>query len=132
VPELTFVLNHLGAPPAGPDQEAAAGLWASAIRSLAALPNVTCKLSGVPDNLTGPSDLRPFCEIALAAFGPGRLMFGSDWPVCTLVASYRDVVAVALDGLVARLGPSELDAVFARNAIAAYGLELTEAYRSGA
>jgi L-fuconolactonase len=49
-------------------------------------------------------------------------MFGSDWPVCTLAASYRDVVAVALDALVARLGQDELDAVFATNAIDAYRL----------
>jgi predicted TIM-barrel fold metal-dependent hydrolase len=57
------------------------------------------------------------------AFAPGRLMFGSDWPVCTLAASYAEVAALARDTLAARLGPAELDAVFRANAIAVYRLD---------
>ena len=74
-----------------------------------------------------PALIAPYIDHLLECFGPRRLMFGSDWPVCTLAASYRDVVAVALDALVARLGQAELDAVFATNAIDAYGLALPAA-----
>jgi L-fuconolactonase len=49
-------------------------------------------------------------------------MFGSDWPVCTLAASYAEVVAVAREALSSRLGPTELRAVFSANAVSAYGL----------
>jgi L-fuconolactonase len=130
--DVRFVLDHGAKPGIAADRREP---WASQIADLAARPNVSCKVSGlVTEAGPGwrPAQIAPYIDHLLDCFGPGRLMFGSDWPVCTLVASYRDVVAVALDGLVARLGPSELDAVFARNAIAAYGLELTEAYRSGA
>jgi L-fuconolactonase len=130
--DVRFVLDHGAKPGIASDRREP---WASQIADLAARPNVSCKVSGlVTEAGPGwrPAQIAPYIDHLLDCFGPGRLMFGSDWPVCTLVASYRDVVAVALDALVARLGPPELDAVFARNAIAAYGLELTEAYRSGA
>src|SRR5262249_20199175 len=88
VPELTFVLDHLGGPPTGSGQGATAGPWASAIRGLAALPNVTCKLSGVHTSPARASGLRPYPPTVLAAFGPDRLMFGSDWTVSTLASTY--------------------------------------------
>jgi L-fuconolactonase len=124
VPELTFVINHLGGPSAGPGQEATAGPWAAAIRGLAALPNVTCKLSGVPDGLARASDLRPYCETVLAAFGPGRLMFGSDWPVSTLAAPYRQVCDMYRE-LTAQLSPAEQDAIFDGTARRVYRLSLS-------
>jgi L-fuconolactonase len=67
------------------------------------------------------ADLRPYAEAALEEFGPARLMFGSDWPVCTLAASYPDVLTAARD-LTAELNPAERDAVFAGTAISVYGL----------
>src|SRR5205807_902779 len=84
VPELTVVLDHLGGPPVGSGED---GPWVAAIRRLAALPNVTCKLSGAHTTPARASDLRHYYETVLAAFGPDRLMFGSDWPVSTLAAS---------------------------------------------
>ncbi|MER6120148.1 amidohydrolase family protein [Streptomyces sp. NPDC001743] len=122
LPGLTFVLDHAGKPPV------AAGRthpWAVHLRALAALPNTVCKLSGMvteadPHDWT-VEDLRPYAATVLDAFGPGRLMFGSDWPVCRLAATYTEVVETALlllDGL----ADDERDAVLATTAERVYGL----------
>jgi L-fuconolactonase len=60
----------------------------------------------------------------LDCFGPGRLMFGSDWPVCTLAASYGEVLQLATTVLAGRLGPADIDAVLAGNAVRIYRLTL--------
>jgi L-fuconolactonase len=73
----------------------------------------------------------PYLDHLVDAFGPGRLMFGSDWPVCTLAASYAEVVSLARDALAVRLGPAELDAVFRTNAISTYRLDEQRASRNG-
>jgi L-fuconolactonase len=121
VPELTFVLDHLGAPPAGSGAANPAGPWASAIRSLAALPNVVCKLSGAHTSPARASDLRPYYQAVLAAFGPDRLMFGSDWPVSALTATYGEVHGMYRE-LTADLSPAEQDAVFGGTARLVYRL----------
>jgi L-fuconolactonase len=120
--DVRFVLDH-GAKP-----EIAHGRlepWASLIRDLAARPNVSCKVSGLVTE-AGPgwraSQIAPYVDHLLECFGPGRLMFGSDWPVCTVAAGYAEVVAVAREALASRLGPAELHAVFAANAVTAYRL----------
>jgi L-fuconolactonase len=120
VPELTFVLDHLGGPPVT-DQEASNGPWATAIGSLAALPNVTCKLSGVHSDPLRASDLRPYYQTVLAAFGPDRLMFGSDWPVSTLVAPYDQVCGLYRE-LTADLSAAEAAGIFDRTARRVYRL----------
>jgi L-fuconolactonase len=120
VPELRFVLEHLGGPP-GSGQEGTNGPWADAIRSLAALPNVTCKLSGADTSPARASDLRPYYETVLAAFGPDRLMFGSDWPVSTLAATYGQVCDMYQE-LTAHLSTAEQDAIFDRTARRVYQL----------
>ncbi|MFF4137103.1 amidohydrolase family protein [Streptomyces mirabilis] len=121
-PGLTFVLDHLGKPPI------ATGTlrpWATAVRALAALPNTVCKLSGMvteADHATWTVDgLRPYADTVLDAFGPGRLMFGSDWPVCTLAASYGQVVDVA-EELTGGLGAEERAEVFGGTATRVYRL----------
>lgn len=96
LPELTFVLDHLGKPSIA---SGAFEPWASDVRTLAVLPNTVCKLSGMvteadPDSWT-VDDLSPYAETVLDAFGPDRLMFGSDWPVCTLAATYGEVLDAA-------------------------------------
>ncbi|MEU1488982.1 amidohydrolase family protein [Streptomyces sp. NPDC005776] len=122
LPALTFVLDHAGKP------RIAAGAtrpWADDLRALAALPNTVCKLSGLiteadPHDWT-VRDLRPYADTVLEAFGPGRLMFGSDWPVCRLAATYTEVVETALvllDGLT----EDEREAVLATTAERVYGL----------
>ena len=122
VPELTMVLDHLGGPPVGSGED---GPWAAAIRSLAELPNVTCKLSGAHTTPARASDLRPYYETVLAAFGPDRLMFGSDWPVSALAAPYGRVCDLYRE-LTARLSPAEQDAIFDRTARRVYRLPAPE------
>ncbi len=102
LPEVSFVLDHLGKPALGHPEMAQ---WSRDLRALAASPNTTAKLSGlvteVPASHWTPGDLRPAVEDALDAFGPDRLMFGSDWPVCLLASSYQrwvDTMAELLDG----------------------------------
>ncbi|MFE0458816.1 amidohydrolase family protein [Kitasatospora sp. NPDC058965] len=122
LPELSFVLDHLSKPPI-----AAGGRepWAGLLRELAAEPNVSCKLSGLVTEADHDrwtvADLRPYAEVALDAFGPGRLMFGSDWPVCLLAASYEQVVSSA-EELTDQLEPHERAQVFGGTAARVYGL----------
>ena len=122
LPGLTFVLDHAGKPPVATGRTHP---WADDLRALASLPNTVCKLSGLvteadPHDWT-VADLRPYAATVLDAFGPGRLMFGSDWPVCRLAATYTEVVETALlllDGL----ADDERDAVLATTAERVYGL----------
>lgn len=121
-PELTFVLDHLGKPPIA---TGAMQPWATAVRGLAALPNTVCKLSGMvteADHAKWTVDgLRPYADTVLDAFGPGRLMFGSDWPVCTLAASYGQVVD-AVEELTGGLGAEERAEIFGGTATRVYRL----------
>ncbi|MFF1407084.1 amidohydrolase family protein [Streptomyces sp. NPDC058294] len=122
VPRLTFVLDHLGKPPIASGGHER---WAADLRALAALPNTVAKLSGLvteagPATRT-PAALRPYTDTALDAFGPGRLMSGSDWPVCTLVMSYGEVHDLARE-LTADLGEAERTALFEGTARRVYGL----------
>lgn len=122
VPELTFVLDHLGKPPiASKELEP----WAADVRALAARPNTVCKLSGMVTEAAWSTwttpDLSPYADTVLDAFGPGRLMFGSDWPVCRLAATYGEVVATAR-ALTHRLSDDERRAVFATTASRVYAL----------
>ncbi|MGX1135005.1 L-fuconolactonase [Streptomyces glaucescens] len=121
-PGLTFVLDHLGKPPVA---SGALEPWAGAVRTLAVLPNTVCKLSGLVTEADPASwtadDLRPYADVVLDAFGPRRLMFGSDWPVCTLAATYGEVRATAGE-LMAGLGEDERTEVFEATAVRVYGL----------
>ncbi|NKB70259.1 MAG: amidohydrolase family protein [Candidatus Latescibacteria bacterium] len=102
VPQASFVLDHIGKPGI---KEGLMEPWSRQIGELAQLDNVVCKLSGLVteadlDNWT-PQDLRPYIERVVEVFGYDRLMFGSDWPVSTLAASYDrwlEVVYQALEG----------------------------------
>lgn len=99
--------------------------WAGRLRALAALPNTVCKLSGLVTEADPRSwtveDLRPYTDILIEAFGPGRLMFGSDWPVCRLAAGYTEVLDAARE-LTGTLGPDARRAVFAGTAQRVYKL----------
>jgi L-fuconolactonase len=142
-PQLTFVLDHLGNPEVdgGVDES-----WARAIRDFAALPNTVAKLSGFlgePAPAAGAgtdtdsdtdtdtdtdgartAHLRAHYEIVLAGFGPDRLMFGSDWPVSTMMVGYAGVHAAARS-LTAGLSPAERAAVFGETARRTYRLGST-------
>ena len=122
-PQLTFVLDHCGKPPVATGELEP---WASRIRALAALPNVVCKLSGLvtEDDWTrqpDPVSLAPYAEAVIEAFGPERLMFGSDWPVCLLAAEYGQVTDVAKE-LTAGLDAERRAAVFDTTAREVYGI----------
>ncbi len=122
VPELTFVLDHCSKPPvaAGEMQP-----WASLVRELARRPNVTVKLSGLVTEADWShwrtADLAPYAEVVLDAYGPGRVMAGSDWPVCLLAASYERV-AETIGELLTGLAPHERDAVLGGTASRVYRL----------
>jgi len=121
VPSLTFVLDHAGKPPIA---VGAVGDWAADIRALADQPNTVCKLSGLvteaaPDS--SAATFAPYADVMLAAFGPERVMFGSDWPVCLLAGDYAGVVALA-HSLTAGLSDAERRTVFALTAARVYGI----------
>jgi L-fuconolactonase len=121
-PALPLVLDHLAKPhiKAGRTDD-----WLPQLRAAASFPNVTCKLSGMVTEADWqawkPTDLVPYVRAALDAFGPERCMFGSDWPVCELAATYGQTHAA----LVEALGPlSETDraAIFGGTAQRVYQL----------
>lgn len=93
---------------------------------MAARPNVVAKLSGL-DTAAGPGwtpeQIRPAVEAAIDAFGPGRLTFGSDWPVCRSVSTYREVID-AIESLVSRLTAPERRAILGGTAARVYGVRV--------
>jgi L-fucono-1,5-lactonase len=124
LPELTLVVDHLAKPRI---REGAMEPWAGELAALARHPNVACKVSGLVTEADWtawtPAQLVPYVAHAAEVFGPERLLFGSDWPVCLLAAGYTEVVAAATDALDrAGLGPAEREAVFGANARRLYRL----------
>jgi L-fuconolactonase len=129
-PETRFVIDHMAKPRiahGSSDPE-----WEGPVRRLAALPNVWCKLSGLVTEADWSSwtieQLRAYVDPVCEWFGEDRLMFGSDWPVCTLAASYADVIG-ALRELIAGTTKTAQEKIMGLNAIAAYDLRppLTQA-----
>ncbi|MDS0140021.1 MULTISPECIES: amidohydrolase family protein [unclassified Amycolatopsis] len=121
LPDLTFVLDHLAKPPIA---SGALEPWATELATLAREPNVVAKLSGLVTEAGRPwrvEDLRPYTDTALTAFGPDRLMLGSDWPVCLLAGTYAEVMDAA-ESLLNGLTPAEQDAVRGGTATRVYGL----------
>ena len=125
LPELTFVLDHLGKPPIATANPAPDPAWETWLRTLAAEPNVVCKLSGMVTEAHWDTwtlaDLEPYSDTALDAFGPDRLMFGSDWPVCVLAGTYTEVFN-ASRRLTSGLTEAERAAIFGGTAARVYGL----------
>ncbi len=123
-PDQVFVLDHLAKPEiksTSPDPT-----WVKNIQQLAKRGHVFCKLSGmvteVPLNQKWTPDLlRPYFEVALEAFGPDRLMFGSDWPVALLRSDYQSWFNT-IAGFTSRLSASEQQAIFGLTAARAYGI----------
>jgi L-fuconolactonase len=115
-PKQRFVLDHLAKPPI---KSGAIDDWRRGMRKLAAFSNVYCKLSGLVTEADWhawkPADLRPYLDVAFECFGPSRLMIGSDWPVCTVAASYSQVMDVVKD-YVRKFSAEERVAVLGGNA----------------
>ena len=122
-PELRFVVDHLAKPPIARREISE---WAGRLKKLASRPNVWCKLSGLVTEADWTSwqieDLKPYVDSALETFGPRRMMFGSDWPVCLLASSYDQVLEAAVK-LLGNIGPDDCDRVFSQNAIEVYRIE---------
>jgi L-fuconolactonase len=115
-PRQRFVLDHLAKPPI---RSGAIDLWARGMRELASFPNVHAKVSGLVTEADWqgwkPEDLRPYLDVAFESFGSQRMMIGSDWPVCTVAASYAQVVNLVKDYM-SSYTAEEREAVFGGNA----------------
>ena len=122
LPELPMVIDHLAKPDI---KHHRLNDWLPDFLAAAACPNVSCKLSGLITEADwdewSADDLRPFVHAALDAFGPDRLMFGSDWPVCELAGTYREVYDATFDAL-GPLSPGDRAAIFGGTAARFYGL----------
>jgi len=122
LPDQPFVVDHLAKPRI---REGAVDPWAKYTRELASHPNVCCKVSGLVTEADWarwrPEDIHPYLDVVFEAFGPGRLMFGSDWPVCLVAADYQRVVELVED-YVGHLSQAERDDLFGGTAIRFYGL----------
>ena len=121
-PEQPFVLDHISKPFI---KDGILEPWASEIRELASYDNVWCKVSGMVTEAAwktwAQDDYRPYLDVVFDCFGVDRLMFGSDWPVCTLSGSYSEVVGI-VRSYIEGLSDQEKDKVMGDNATALYGL----------
>jgi L-fuconolactonase len=123
LPELRFVIDHLAKPPI---RDGALEPWATLMERFGPLENATCKVSGLVTEADWQTwtvdDLAPFVRHALDVFGPARVMFGSDWPVCLLAAPYPRVVEAAR-ALTSALNEKEQESVFGGVAARIYRLD---------
>lgn len=123
-PDLSLVLDHGAKPPL---RQGSLSAWSAGVRALAAAPRVTCKLSGLITEADHESwtvaDLRPAVDALLEYFGPHRLMFGSDWPVCRVAGGWA-AWADAVEELLASLSADELEDVLVGTAVRTYGLAI--------
>lgn len=122
-PDQRFVLDHIAKPLI---KDNILEPWASQMRDLARRDNVWCKLSGLVTEADygawTPQQLRPYFETLLGAFGPRRLMFGSDWPVCLVACDYTRWARLVRDW-VAPLSSDEQASILGRTATQVYGLD---------
>lgn len=125
-PNVNFILDHCGNPNLRSDAgEKEFDQWRECLREIAGFPNIVCKISGIVVNtdLTNwnAETLRPAVEHVIACFGWDRIMFGSDWPVCTLAASFKQWAEVLMD-LTKDAGEENQRKLFHDNAERAYSL----------
>ena len=122
-PEQRFVIDHIAKPEIRSGEP---GDWPVQMRIIATNPNVYCKLSGLITEADWKSwrseHFEPYLEVVFEAFGPERLMFGSDWPVCLVAGAYKDTREV-IEIYVSGLALAEREAIFGLNAAAFYGLK---------
>ncbi len=118
-PDLQVVLEHAGWPEGTGSEDAAR--WRAAIAGLAELPNLSCKVSGLgmATHDIGAAALRPWVEGCLEAFGPGRCIFGGNFPVDAMYGGYAELVA-SVDAAAAGLSEPERRALFVENARRVY------------
>ena len=126
LPEQPFVLDHVAKPRVRDGAAAALEPWRRDIQALARHAHVSCKLSGLVTEAAWRGwrreDFSPYLQVALDAFGPDRLMFGSDWPVCLLAAEHADVAGIVMD-FIGPLTAAERQAILGDTATRFYGLD---------
>jgi L-fuconolactonase len=124
VPDLRGIIDHIAKPVIAQGQWEP---WASQLEEIASFPSITCKLSGMvteADHHTWTTEqVTPYIHHIVKAFGAERVMFGSDWPVCLLAASYERVVELLVEALPEGITESEKTAIFGHNALRFYKLE---------
>ncbi len=122
-PDQPFVIDHIAKPHIREKKLTAE--WQSAIRAVAAHKQVYCKISGMVTEADWKhwkaADLRPYLDTVVEAFGTERIMFGSDWPVCLVAASYKEVIGLVHDYF-SSFSKGEQDSFFGGNAITFYNL----------
>lgn len=123
VPGLRGVIDHLAKPPIA---SGSLEPWRTHMAEIAQYPGIYCKLSGMvteadPEGWT-QEDFSAYVHAVLDLFGPDRLMFGSDWPVCLMAATYDEVIGVMRQILRERLSPQEMKPIFGANAAGFYKL----------
>jgi len=122
-PDQPFVIDHMAKPYIR--DRMITDEWKEAIHAVAAYPNVYCKISGIVTEADWyhwkPEHFRPYLDTVVEAFGMDRVVFGSDWPVCLVAASYQQVLQIVTDYF-ASFSKDEQDAFFGGNAIKFYNL----------
>jgi L-fuconolactonase len=123
LPAQQFVLDHIAKPGIA---DSSIQVWDRDIRELAKCGNVWCKVSGMVTEARWKQwrveEFRPYLDVVFEAFGPERLMIGSDWPVCTLSANYAVTIGIVRD-YICRLDSRQQEEIFGRNCARFYGVE---------
>ena len=123
VPNLRAVLDHIGKPEIA---EKKIQPWLNDIRKISSIDNVFCKLSGMITEANQKNwrveDLKPYVHHVLSLFGADRIMFGSDWPVCTLAGQYKDVKN-SFDEILKDLDLKSKNKIFGENASKFYKIQ---------
>jgi L-fuconolactonase len=121
-PEQSFIIDHLAKPAIAKGET---GQWRKNIHAIAKHQQVYCKVSGLVTEANWQTwtyaDLEPYLDTVLEAFGPSRLVYGSDWPVCLVAASYEKQLDV-INTMISKLSKSERESILGENAIRFYHL----------
>lgn len=121
-PDQPFVIDHLAKPKI---KEHEIDQWAKDMRAIAQNQNVSCKLSGMVTEADWknwkPEDFTPYMDVVFEAFGANRVMYGSDWPVCRVAATYGEMLSIP-ESYVAKLSIDEQAKFWGGNAVEFYGL----------
>ncbi|MFJ7511831.1 amidohydrolase family protein [Peribacillus simplex] len=124
LPDLRAVIDHMAKPNISPGE---LSKWQEEMNALSQFPNLWCKMSGLLTQADSAmwkvDDFKPYIQHIVRAFGPDRLLFGSDWPVCLSAGSYEDAVTVIKGNLPETLTQAEVDGIFSGNAEAFYKLK---------
>ena len=126
LPDQRFVVDHLAKPEI---KSGKTSPWAAQMKEIAQNKNVFCKISGLVTEADWKrwkaDDFKPYLDVAFSAFGVDRLMFGSDWPVCLLAATYRQVKQL-IENYVKHFSQSDQDKIFGGNAAHFYGVKTAQ------